>query len=89
MIYWINILNYFIPWNFQVPDFFLHSRAARICLATEYQDLLKYPKQIPLPMWWNGRRGRLKIYSRRLGAGSSPVIGKQKRGPPRPLFFNK
>ncbi len=28
-----------------------------------------------LPMWWNGRRGRLKIYSRRLGAGSSPVIG--------------
>lgn len=28
-----------------------------------------------LPKWRNGRRGRLKIYSRRLGAGSSPVFG--------------
>ncbi len=28
-----------------------------------------------MPMWRNGRRGRLKIYSRQLGAGSNPVIG--------------
>lgn len=27
------------------------------------------------PVWRNGRRGRLKIYSRQLGAGSSPVTG--------------
>ncbi len=28
-----------------------------------------------MPMWRNGRRGRLKIYSWQQGAGSSPVIG--------------
>ena len=28
-----------------------------------------------LPVWWNGRRGRLKIYSGQPGAGSSPAIG--------------
>lgn len=30
---------------------------------------------ILLPVWWNGRRGRLKIYSGQPGAGSSPAIG--------------
>lgn len=29
-----------------------------------------------MPMWRNGRRGRLKIYSWQRGAGSSPAIGK-------------
>lgn len=28
-----------------------------------------------MPMWRNGRRGRLKIYFRQLSAGSSPVVG--------------
>ena len=31
-------------------------------------------------MWWNGRRGRLKIYFRQLSAGSSPVIGNLRKG---------
>ena len=26
--------------------------------------------------WWNGRHGRLKIYSSFLGIGSSPIVGK-------------
>ncbi len=32
-------------------------------------------------MWRNGRRGRLKIYSRQRGAGSSPVIGNRGGNP--------
>lgn len=28
--------------------------------------------------WWNGRHGRLKIYSSSLGIGSSPIVGKKK-----------
>lgn len=28
-----------------------------------------------MPVWRNGRRGRLKIYSGQPGAGSSPAIG--------------
>ncbi|MDF2550642.1 MAG: hypothetical protein K0S07_1709 [Chlamydiales bacterium] len=39
------------------------------------------------PMWRNGRRGRLKIYSWRQGAGSSPVIGKKKEVPFYRHFF--
>jgi hypothetical protein len=31
---------------------------------------------LTLPMWRNGRRGRLKIYSDYSGVGSSPIIGK-------------
>jgi hypothetical protein len=37
-------------------------------LAREYAFLSK-------PMWRNGRRGRLKIYSWQQDAGSSPAIG--------------
>ena len=29
----------------------------------------------PMPMWRNGRRGRLKIFFGQPSAGSSPVIG--------------
>lgn len=54
------------------------SLSQRILLAQERGSILYSVPFSSMPMWWNGRRGRLKIYSRRLGAGSSPVIGIQK-----------